>query len=55
MAGRGLVGVGLVFPETRSHTASVDYMTADIASMPDIDVDAPDDADDVDEPGDAAE
>ena len=45
-----VLGVGLVFPETRSRTANVDYVTADVAAMPGVDVEAPDDADEPDEP-----
>jgi hypothetical protein len=45
-----VVGVGLVFPESGSRTATVEYLTADIASMAGVEVDAPDEADDLDEP-----
>jgi hypothetical protein len=45
-----VIGVGLVFPESRSRTATVDYLTADVASMAGVEVDAPDDSDDLDEP-----
>jgi hypothetical protein len=45
-----ILGVGLVFPESRSTAASVEYITADIAAMPGVEVDAPDDADEPDEP-----
>ena len=45
-----VLGVGLVFPESRSQTAMVDYMTADVASMTGVDVEAPDEADELDEP-----
>ena len=44
---RHVVGVGLAFPETRSRTASVGYVTADVGSM-NVDVEAPDDSDDSD-------
>lgn len=44
-----MIGVGLVFPESRSRSANVDYVTADVASMPGVEVDAPDDADEPDE------
>ena len=44
-----IVGVGLVFPESRSRAAQVDYVTADVASMM-VEVEAPDEMDDVDEP-----
>ncbi|RAU93523.1 hypothetical protein DQP58_16265 [Mycobacterium colombiense] len=40
-----VLGVGLVFPETRSKSAQVEYVTADIAAMPGVEVDSPDDAD----------
>lgn len=39
-----VLGVGLVFPESRSQTAGVEYVTADVASMR-VDVESPDDAD----------
>ncbi len=45
-----VLGVGLAFPESRSRTANVDYVTADVAAMPGVEVDAPDDADEPDEP-----
>lgn len=44
------IGVGLVFPETQSYTANVEYVTADVAAMPGVQVDAPDDADEPEEP-----
>lgn len=44
-----VVGVGLVFPESESRTAKVDYVTADVESMK-VEVDTPDDSDDLDEP-----
>jgi hypothetical protein len=44
-----IVGVGLVFPESRSRAAQVDYVTADVASMT-VEVEAPDEMDDLDEP-----
>jgi hypothetical protein len=34
---------------SRSSTASVDYLTADVAAMPGVDVEAPDDTDQLDE------
>jgi hypothetical protein len=43
-----LMGIGLVFPESESQTAGVDYVTADVASMK-VDVDAPDESDELDE------
>jgi hypothetical protein len=45
-----VIGVGLVFPESRSRAATVDYVTADVASMTGVEVDAPDDSDDLEEP-----
>jgi Z1 domain len=39
-----VLGVGLVFPESRSHTARVDYVTANVAALTQ-DVEAPDEAD----------
>ena len=44
-----VIGVGLAFPESRSRTAQVDYLTADVASMT-VEVEAPDEMDDLDEP-----
>lgn len=43
-----VIGVGLVFPESRSSTAHVEYVTADVASMR-VDVEAPDESDEIDE------
>jgi hypothetical protein len=43
-----VLGVGMVFPETRSRTAEVDYITANVAALAD-DVENPDEADDLDE------
>jgi hypothetical protein len=43
-----VVGVGLVFPESQSQGAKVDYVTADVASMK-VDVEAPDESDELDE------
>lgn len=40
-----VLGVGLVFPESSSRTADVEYVTADVASMRGVDVESPDDAD----------
>jgi hypothetical protein len=40
-----VLGVGLVFPETQSRTAALDYVTANVAALSD-DVENPDDADD---------
>ncbi|BBY28107.1 Z1 domain-containing protein [Mycolicibacterium sediminis] len=45
-----VLGVGLAFPESRSRTAAVDYLTADVAAMPGVEVQAPDDTDQLDEP-----
>lgn len=45
-----ILGVGLVFPESRSRTATVDYVTADVAAMEGVEVDAPDESDDLEEP-----
>jgi hypothetical protein len=39
-----VLGVGLVFPETRSRTASVNYVTGNLAALT-SDVESPDDAD----------
>jgi hypothetical protein len=44
-----MIGVGIVFPETKSQTAKVDYVTADVAAMK-VEVEKPDDSDDLDEP-----
>jgi hypothetical protein len=49
-AAQHVVGIGLVFPESKSRAPTVDYYTADVASMPGVEVDAPDDSDDVEEP-----
>ncbi len=46
-AAEHLVGVGLVFPESASRRANVEYVTADIASMPDVEVETPDDSDEL--------
>jgi hypothetical protein len=43
-----VLGVGMVFPVTRSPTAAVDYVTANVASLT-ADVDGPDDADALEE------
>ncbi len=40
-----VMGVGFVFPESRSTRANVEYVTADVASMPEVEVDVPDEAD----------
>ncbi|TPG34180.1 Z1 domain-containing protein [Mycolicibacterium hodleri] len=40
-----VLGLGLVFPESASARANVEYVTADIASMPDVEVESPDDSD----------
>jgi hypothetical protein len=39
-----VLGVGLVFPESQSHTAKVDYVTANVAALTQ-DVEVPDEAD----------
>ena len=39
-----VIGVGLVFPETRSRAAAVDYVTANVAALS-SDVEDPDEAD----------
>ncbi len=44
-----VIGVGLVFPESQSSTAKVDYITADVASMTGVEVETPDEADELDE------
>jgi hypothetical protein len=44
-----VLGVGLVFPESRSRAAQVDYVTANVASMS-VDVEEPDETDEPDEP-----
>ena len=38
----------IVFPESQSQGAKVDYVTADVASMK-VDVDTPDESDELDE------
>ncbi|MEV0802469.1 Z1 domain-containing protein [Kribbella sp. NPDC050281] len=43
-----VIGVGLVFPESSSRAAKLEYLTADVAAMR-VDVDAPDEADEPDE------
>ncbi|MCX2713523.1 Z1 domain-containing protein [Mycolicibacterium sp. J2] len=40
-----VVGVGLVFPQSRSARANVDYVTADVAAMPNVEVEVPDEGD----------
>jgi hypothetical protein len=50
-----VIGVGLVFPVTLSKAASVDYVTADVRSIVDGEVEVPDDTDFVDESENAAE
>ena len=40
-----VVGVGFVFPESRSARANVDYVTADVAAMPNVEVEVPDEGD----------
>ncbi|WP_232078867.1 Z1 domain-containing protein [Mycobacterium florentinum] len=40
-----VIGVGLVFPESSNSRANVEYLTADVASMLDIEVEVPDDSD----------
>lgn len=45
-----VIGVGLAFPESRSRAANVEYVTADVAAMAGVEVDAPDDADVPEEP-----
>lgn len=48
-AAEHVLGVALAFPVSRSSTASVDYLTADVAAMPGVEVEAPDDTDQLDE------
>ncbi len=48
-AAQHVLGVAMAFPESRSRTASVDYLTADVAAMPGVEVEAPDDTDQSDE------
>jgi Z1 domain len=43
-----MVGVGLVFPESQSGAAQVDYVTANVASMT-VDVETPDESDELDD------
>jgi hypothetical protein len=43
-----IIGVGLVFPESRSRSAHVEYVTADVAAMS-VEVETPDEADELDE------
>lgn len=40
-----VVGVGFVFPESRSARANVEYVTADVAAMPNVEVEVPDEGD----------
>ena len=40
-----VIGVGFVFPESRSARANVEYVTADVAAMSDIEVETPDEGD----------
>ncbi|WML64545.1 hypothetical protein [Rhodococcus sp. AH-ZY2] len=40
-----IVGVGFVFPESGSTRANVEYITADVASMPEVEVEVPDEGD----------
>lgn len=40
-----VVGAGFVFPESGSTRANVEYVTADVAAMPNVDVEAPDESD----------
>ncbi|ORB66674.1 Z1 domain-containing protein [Mycolicibacterium tusciae] len=44
------IGVGIVFPESGSARADVEYVTADVAAMTGVEVEAPDDNDVPDEP-----
>lgn len=48
-AAEHVLGVGIVFPESASQTASVDYITGNVAALS-YDVQAPDEADEPDEP-----
>ncbi|TCM39649.1 Z1 domain-containing protein [Kribbella sp. VKM Ac-2568] len=43
-----VIGLGLVFPESSSRAAKLEYLTADVASMS-VEVEAPDEADEPDE------
>lgn len=45
-AAEHVLGVGLVFPETDSRTASVDYVTADLSALSN-EIETPDDADEM--------
>ncbi|MFP2990014.1 Z1 domain-containing protein [Mycobacterium intracellulare] len=45
-----IVGVGFAFPESRSTRANVEYVTADVASMPEVEVEVPDEDDEPAEP-----
>ncbi|MGE2689082.1 Z1 domain-containing protein [Mycolicibacterium pulveris] len=45
-----VIGVGIVFPESGSSKADVEYVTADIAAMAGVEVEAPDDNDLPEEP-----
>jgi hypothetical protein len=49
-AAQHVIGVGIVFPESRSRAADVEYITADVAAMAGVEVDAPDDTDAPEEP-----
>lgn len=40
-----VIGVGFAFPESRSTRANVEYITADVAAMPDVEVEVPDEGD----------
>lgn len=44
-AAEHVLGVGIVFPNSSSAAAKVEYVTADVASMPGVTVDQPEDAD----------
>lgn len=44
-----VLGVALAFPDTQSSSSSVDYLTADVAAMAGVEVEAPDDNDVLDE------
>ena len=48
-AAEHVIGVGLVFPESRDTTAKVDYVTADIKDLGVDEPDAPDESDEPDE------
>ena len=49
-AAEHILGVAMAFPESASRAASVDYLTADVAAMAGVEVEAPDEEDQPEEP-----